>query len=151
MIQAPLRATNAVGSAPTRWCLLPLLKIKLQAKYAASPCGICTCSYYVHSDQCYPIADGNCRRYWKQWRWPRTKIKNLLVLVVGLVNQAVSNAWLVGQGLLSVNALWRQAPGRQGYEEWKSLVERANSLDFPQRTRTVGGVGATVRRRCLAD
>jgi hypothetical protein len=52
--------------------------------------------------------------YWKKWRWPRTKIKNLLALGVSLktaiqhgcssnsywqmsrtplINQAISNAW----------------------------------------------------------
>lgn len=76
--------------------------------------------------------------YWKQWRWPRTKIKNLLVLGVSLksaiqhgcssnsywqmsrtpvINQAVSNAWLKEQGLLSVQDLWCKA---QGYTAKKS-------------------------------
>ena len=70
--------------------------------------------------------------YWKQWRWPRTKIKNLLALGVSLksaiqhgcssnsywqmsrtpvINQAVSNAWLKEQGLLSVKDLWCKAQG----------------------------------------
>lgn len=70
--------------------------------------------------------------YWKQWRWARTKIKNLLALGVSLksaiqhgvssnsywqmcrtpvVNQAVSNAWLKEQGLLSVKDLWCKAQG----------------------------------------
>jgi len=62
--------------------------------------------------------------YWKQWRWPRTKIKNLLDLGVSLksaiqhgcssnsywqmsrtpvINQAISNAWLQEQGLLGIS------------------------------------------------
>jgi len=70
--------------------------------------------------------------YWKQWRWARTKIKNLLALAVSLksaiqhgvssnsywqmsrtpvINQAVSNAWLKEQGLLSVKDLWCKAQG----------------------------------------
>ena len=70
--------------------------------------------------------------YWKQWRWARTKIKNLLALGVSLksaiqhgvssnsywqmsrtpvIQQAVSNAWLKEQGLLSVKALWCKAQG----------------------------------------
>lgn len=70
--------------------------------------------------------------YWKQWRWPRTKIKNLLALGVSLksaiqhgcssnsywqmsrtpvINQAISNAWLQEQGLLSVKDLWCKAQG----------------------------------------
>jgi RNA-directed DNA polymerase len=70
--------------------------------------------------------------YWKQWRWARTKIKNLLALGVSLksaiqhgvssnsywqmsrtpvIQQAVSNAWLKEQGLLSVKDLWCKAQG----------------------------------------
>ena len=70
--------------------------------------------------------------YWKQWRWARTKIKNLLALGVDLksaiqhgvssnsywqmsrtpvINQAISNAWLKEQGLLSVKDLWCKAQG----------------------------------------
>lgn len=70
--------------------------------------------------------------YWKQWRWVRTKIKNLLDLGVSLktaiqhgvssksfwhmartpaVQQALSNAWLKAQGLVSVKDLWSKAQG----------------------------------------
>ena len=70
--------------------------------------------------------------YWKQWRWARTKIKNLLALGASLksaiqhgvssnsywqmsrtpvINQAISNAWLAEQGLLSVKDLWCKAQG----------------------------------------
>ncbi len=70
--------------------------------------------------------------YWKQWRWPRTKIRHLLELGVGLktaiqhgvssksywhmartpsVQQALSNAWLKAQGLVSVKDLWCKAQG----------------------------------------
>ena len=70
--------------------------------------------------------------YWKQWRWPRTKIRHLLDLGVSLktaiqhgvssksywhmartpaVQQALSNAWLKTQGLLSVKDLWCKAQG----------------------------------------
>jgi RNA-directed DNA polymerase len=70
--------------------------------------------------------------YWKQWRWVRTKIKNLLNLGVSLktaiqhgvssksywhmartpaMQQAQSNAWLKAQGLVSVKDLWSKAQG----------------------------------------
>lgn len=70
--------------------------------------------------------------YWKQWRWVRTKIKHLLALGVSLktaiqhgvssrsywhmartpaLQQALSNAWLKAQGLLSVKDLWCKAQG----------------------------------------
>lgn len=70
--------------------------------------------------------------YWKQWRWARTKIKHLLALGVSLetaiqhgvssksywhmartpaLQQALSNAWLKAQGLVSVKALWCKAQG----------------------------------------
>lgn len=72
--------------------------------------------------------------YWKQWRWVRTKIKHLLDLGVSLktaiqhgvssksywhmartpaVQQALSNAWLQAQGLVSIKALWCKAQGYQ--------------------------------------
>ena len=70
--------------------------------------------------------------YWKQWRWMRTKIKHLLALGVSLktaiqhaassksywhmartpgLQQAMSNAWLKAQGLVSVKDLWCKAQG----------------------------------------
>lgn len=70
--------------------------------------------------------------YWKQWRWVRTKIRHLLNLGVSPktaiqhaassksywhmartpgVQQALSNAWLKAQGLVSVQDLWRKAQG----------------------------------------
>ena len=70
--------------------------------------------------------------YWKQWRWVRTKLKHLLDLGVSLktaiqhaassksywhmartpaVQQALSNAWLQAQGLVSVKDLWCKAQG----------------------------------------
>jgi len=70
--------------------------------------------------------------YWKQWRWARTKIRHLLVLGVSLksaiqhgvsshgywhmartpvTQQAMSNAWLKSQGLVSVKELWCKAQG----------------------------------------
>lgn len=70
--------------------------------------------------------------YWKQWRWVRTKIKNLRDLGVSLktaiqhgvssksfwhmartpaLQQAMSNAWLKAQGLVSVKDLWCKAQG----------------------------------------
>lgn len=70
--------------------------------------------------------------YWKQWRWARTKIKHLLNLGVSLktaiqhgvssksywhmartpaVQQALSNAWLKAQGLLSIKDLWCKTQG----------------------------------------
>jgi RNA-directed DNA polymerase len=70
--------------------------------------------------------------YWKQWRWARTKIRNLVNLGVSLkcaiqhavssasywhmartpaIQQALSNAWLQAQGLVSVKELWCKAQG----------------------------------------
>lgn len=70
--------------------------------------------------------------YWKQWRWVSTKIRNLLDLGASLkmaiqhgvssksyrhmartpaVQQALSNAWLTAQGLVSVKDLWCKGPG----------------------------------------
>lgn len=70
--------------------------------------------------------------YWKQWRWPRTKIRHLLAQGVSLttaiqhgvssksywhmartpaVQQGLSNAWLKAQGLVSVKELWCKAQG----------------------------------------
>jgi RNA-directed DNA polymerase len=70
--------------------------------------------------------------YWKQWRWARTKIRHMLNLGVALkaaiqhgvsslsywrmartpvTQQAMSNAWLKAQGLLSVKDLWCKTQG----------------------------------------
>ena len=70
--------------------------------------------------------------YWKQWRRARTKIRHLLDLGVRLktaiqhavssksywhmartpaLQQAMSNAWLKAQGLVSVKELWCKAQG----------------------------------------
>jgi RNA-directed DNA polymerase len=79
-----------------------------------------------------PEIDGWIRRrvrmcYWKQWRWCRTKIRNLLKLGVQLgtsiraglnrggpwamsrrlaAQHGMTNQWLKGQGLVSVKELW---------------------------------------------
>jgi hypothetical protein len=68
--------------------------------------------------------------YWKQWRYPRTKIKYLVALGVTLemaVKHAISrkkywrmsgtpalrfamtNEWLLQQGLVSLKQLWYEA------------------------------------------
>jgi RNA-directed DNA polymerase len=70
--------------------------------------------------------------YWKQWRWVRTKVRNLLALGVGkrqailtgissksywhlsktkATQMAMSNDWLKSQGLISVRDLWLKAQG----------------------------------------
>jgi len=70
--------------------------------------------------------------YWKQWRWPRTKIRHLLELGVDLrsaiqhgvssksywamaktpvTQRAMSNDWLKAQGLVNVRELWLKAQG----------------------------------------
>jgi RNA-directed DNA polymerase len=70
--------------------------------------------------------------YWKQWRYPRTKIRHLLALGTGkrqalltalssqsywhlsrtLATQTgMTNAWLESQGLISVRAVWMKAHG----------------------------------------
>ena len=80
-------------------------------------------------------------RYLKQWRWPRAKIKSLLELGVSLksaiqhgcssnsycpksrtpvINQAISNAWLQEQGLLSVKDLWCKAQGYKAKKKGKA-------------------------------
>ena len=54
------------------------------------------------------------------------------------LQQALTNAWLKAQGLLSVKDLWCKA---QGYTVRTSSSE-PTWLFRPLRTRTVGGVGA---------
>ena len=70
--------------------------------------------------------------YWKQWRWPRTKISHLLALGVRLktaiqhgvssksywhmartpaMQQALNNDWLQAQGVPSIKQLWCKAQG----------------------------------------
>jgi RNA-directed DNA polymerase len=70
--------------------------------------------------------------YWKQWRWCRTKVRNLLGLGVGkrhailtaissksywhlsrtaATQVGMTNEWLKEQGLISIRALWMQAHG----------------------------------------
>ena len=70
--------------------------------------------------------------YWKQWRWPRTKIKHLLAMGVSLkaaiqhgtssksywhmartpaMQLALNNDWLKAQGLPSIKTLWCKAQG----------------------------------------
>jgi RNA-directed DNA polymerase len=70
--------------------------------------------------------------YWKQWRWCRTKVRNLLGLGVGkrhailtaissksywhlsrtaATQVGMTNEWLKEQGLISIRALWMQAQG----------------------------------------
>lgn len=70
--------------------------------------------------------------YWKQWRRPRTKIRNLLAMGVGkrqailtgissksywhlsktkATQMAMNNDWLKSQGLISVRDLWMKAQG----------------------------------------
>ncbi len=70
--------------------------------------------------------------YWKQWRWARTKVRNLLALGTDLseakrtatsrkgywhlsktlaTQTGLTNAWLKSQGLLSVRDLWLKAHG----------------------------------------
>ena len=91
-------------------------------------------NYFGISENYRPIPemDGWLRRrvrmcYWKQWRLPRTKIRNLLklgtfrkaALDVGLsrkgpwrlartlaTQSGMTNQWLKGQGLVSVKELW---------------------------------------------
>jgi len=80
--------------------------------------------------------------YWKQWRWPRTKIKHLLALGVSLktaiqhgvssksywhmartpaIQRALSNDWLKAKGLLSIKTLWCKV---QGYSSSSSASTR---------------------------
>jgi RNA-directed DNA polymerase len=70
--------------------------------------------------------------YWKRWRWARTKVRHLLALGTGrraailtaissksywhlsrtLATQTgMTNAWLEGEGLVSIRALWMKAQG----------------------------------------
>jgi RNA-directed DNA polymerase len=96
-------------------------------------------NYFGISDYYRPIPeiDSWIRRrirmcYWKQWRWVRTKVRNLLALGTSkrqailtaissksywrlsktLATQAgMTNDWLKSQGLISVRALWMRAHG----------------------------------------
>ncbi len=73
--------------------------------------------------------------YWKQWRYPRTKVRNLVRLGVNLdfaIKHAVSrksywrmsrtpamryampNTWLEQQGLLSLKQLWSKLAPLRG-------------------------------------
>ncbi len=70
--------------------------------------------------------------YWKQWRWVRTKVRNLLALGTGRraaiwtaissksywhlsrslgTQTGMTNAWLQARGLVSIRALWMRAQG----------------------------------------
>ena len=70
--------------------------------------------------------------YWKQWRWTRTRVRNLLALGTGkrqaiftalsrksdfhlsktLATQTgMTNAWLASQGLVSIRDRWMRAHG----------------------------------------
>lgn len=96
-------------------------------------------NYFGISDYYRPIPeiDSWIRRrirmcYWKQWRWVRTKVRNLLALGANkrqailtalssksywhlsktLATQSgMTNEWLQSQGLISVRALWMRAHG----------------------------------------
>jgi RNA-directed DNA polymerase len=96
-------------------------------------------NYFGISDYYRPIPeiDSWIRRrirmcYWKQWRWVRTKVRNLLALGTSkrqailtaissksywhlsktLATQTgMTNDWLKRQGLISVRALWMRAHG----------------------------------------
>jgi RNA-directed DNA polymerase len=96
-------------------------------------------NYFGISDYCRPIPeiDSWLRRrirmcYWKQWRWMRTKVRNLLALGTSkrqailtalssksywhlsktLATQTgMTNDWLRSQGLIAVRALWMRAHG----------------------------------------
>jgi Group II intron, maturase-specific domain len=126
--------------------------------------------------------------YWKQWRWARTKIKNLLALGVSLksaiqhgvssnsywqmsrtpvINQAISNAWLKEQGLLSVRTKFQRrltctqvtpelktcGAKRRATRQRKERLRRASQLVEPLNEGPAWWVvwGATVRSRCLPD
>ena len=106
-----------------------------------------------------PEIDGWIRRrvrlcYWKQWRWCRTKIRNLLKLGVQLgtsiraglnrggpwamsrrlaAQHGMTNKWLKDQGLISVKELWVKT-SLPGYGP-------VTSANRPVRTRMPGGVG----------
>jgi RNA-directed DNA polymerase len=91
-------------------------------------------NYYALSEYYRPIPelDEWLRRrlrtcYWKQWRWPRTKIRHLVALGIKLkdaiiagmsskgpycmsrtkvTQMAMTNEWLKRQGLISIKATW---------------------------------------------
>lgn len=94
--------------------------------------------------------------YWKQWRWARTKIKNLLALGVDLKSaqqQLLADVQNPGDQPSDIQRVAKgarfaqcegpvvQGTGLHGKEE-ENFVERAALLNRPLRTRTVGGVGA---------
>ena len=103
--------------------------------------------------------------YWKQWRWVRTKIKHKDQALAGSGREPEDGdpTWRQQQELLAHGAYPGAAAGavqrvvesaRAGQREGavvqgpglhhlnKHFVERANLLNRPLRTRTVGGVGA---------
>lgn len=116
------------------WGVSMALRMKKLGQYLRGWMGYFGISQYYRP---IPEIDEWLRRrirmcYWKQWRWARTKIRNLLALGVRLkaaiqqgvssnsywrmartpVTQfAMSNAWLKDQGLVSVRDLWIKAQG----------------------------------------
>ena len=67
------------------------------------------------------------------------------------MQQALSNAWLKAQGLVSVKDLWSKAQGYTGVGERKTSSSEPTWLFRPLRTRMVGGVGVGARNPRLAD
>ena len=111
------------------WFVSMKYRLNKLAEYLRGWMGYCGISEYYRE---IPEIDGWIRRrvrlcYWKQWRWCRTKIRNLLSLGVQLgtsiragLNRGgpwamsrrlagqhgMTNQWLKDQGLLSVKDLW---------------------------------------------
>ena len=109
-------------------------RLKRLNQYLRGWMGYFDVSQYYHP---IPELDGWLRRrirmcYWKQWRRPRTRIRNLLALgtdkrhaiLTGISRRGywhlsrtlatqtgMTNEWLAQQGLLSIRDLWMKAQG----------------------------------------
>jgi RNA-directed DNA polymerase len=116
------------------WGVSMTYRLKQLAQYVRGWMG-----YFGISDYYRPIPelDQWLRRrlrmcYWKQWRWVRTKVRNLLALGTGkrqailtalssksywhlsrtlATHTGMTNTWLKSRGLISVRDLWMKAHG----------------------------------------
>ena len=122
------------GLTARSWGVSMEHRLKRLNQYLRGWMGYFGVSQYYHP---IPELDGWLRRrirmcYWKQWRRPRTRIRNLLALgtdkrhaiLTGISRRGywhlsrtlatqtgMTNKWLAQQGLLSIRDLWMKAQG----------------------------------------
>ena len=122
------------GLTSRSWGVSMEHRLKRLNQYLRGWMGYFGVSQYYHP---IPELDGWLRRwirmcYWKQWRRPRTRIRNLLALgtdkrhaiLTGISRRGywhlsrtlatqtgMTNKWLAQQGLLSIRDLWMKAKG----------------------------------------